>query len=61
MLEYLLNVPPMIVESRLPGNIGDGISREAKRKKEKKTARINVPLNVIHPRTCFNSIKSRNI
>ena len=61
MLEYLLNVPPMIVESRLPGNMGEGINKEAKRKKEKKTAKINVPLNVTHPRTCFNLIMSRNI
>ena len=41
--------------------MGEGINKEAKRKKEKKTARINVPLNVIHPRACFNLIMSRNI
>jgi len=51
----------MIVESRLPGNIGEGINKEANRKKEKKTAKINVPLKVVHLRDCFKSVKSRDL
>ena len=51
----------MIIESRLPGNMGEGINKEAKRKKEKKTAKINVPLKVVHLRGCINFDKSRDM
>jgi hypothetical protein len=44
-----------------PGNIGEGISREAKANTEKKTAKIKVPLIVVHPKCYTQDIMNRDI
>jgi hypothetical protein len=48
-LRYVLYVsaePPMSVQNTFPGNIGEGISRDAPVNNAKKTIKIMVPLTL---------------
>lgn len=43
---YVAAAPPMSVQSTFPGNIGEGISKDAPVNKAKKTTKIMVPLTL---------------
>lgn len=58
---YWLIFSPMNVHRTFPGNIGEGISREAKVNTEKKTAKIKVPLIVVHSTRFTQNVMYRNI
>ena len=47
---YTVEAPPTDAKRREPGNIGEGISREATVSIEKKTSKMSLPLIGIHPK-----------
>jgi hypothetical protein len=47
---YTDKAPPTNAKRREPGNIGEGISREATVNVEKKTSKMSVPLIGTHPK-----------
>ena len=46
---YLLTTPPIRIQKTFPGNIGEGINREADVNIKKKTIRMGIPLIMNFP------------